>query len=124
VRDRDDRPEHGERGVEVAMLGLEVWRGKWLELDGESRAVKGAVETLDRVMVRGGAVVGVEQRTQSLSYLERAPKVALAAETRRSERVRYEARLRTLDPAELARAVARGRQLPLEVVMEEALPGL
>jgi hypothetical protein len=44
-----------------------------------------------------------------------------AAELRRTEREGYEARLRTLDPAELASAVARGRQLPLEVVIEEAL---
>lgn len=46
-----------------------------------------------------------------------------AAEIGRSERERYEARLRTLDPAELARAVADGRELPLEVVIEEALSG-
>jgi tetratricopeptide (TPR) repeat protein len=46
-----------------------------------------------------------------------------AAEIGRRERERYEARLRTLDPGELARAVADGRQLPLEVVIEEALSG-
>jgi predicted ATPase/DNA-binding SARP family transcriptional activator len=46
-----------------------------------------------------------------------------AAEIGRRERERYEARLRTLDPAELARAVGRGRRLTREVVMEEALSG-
>jgi predicted ATPase/DNA-binding SARP family transcriptional activator len=114
---------HGLGDLALEQADLETASGRYAEalvLEAEEpRSLAYSLGGLAAVAALRGEVNRAGTLWGALESIERES----AAEIGRRERERYEARLRTLDPAELARAVADGRQLPLEVVIEEALSG-